>query len=604
MSKTKIESSLKGTFACLPKTTRGRPIVINGDPKGKNFLYTNGCHVIIRDIENPAICDVYSEHSKEAKIAKYAPSGFYIASGDISGKVRIWDTTQKEHMLKYEYEMLGGAIKDLVWSPDSKRIAICGEGRSDFSKVFMWDTGTSVGNLTNHHKSVNSIDFKQTRPFRIATGSEDFTVGYFEGPPFKAKNNMKGHTNFVQTVRFSPDGEILATGGSDGVVLLFNGSTSEPVGSLGEKAHKGGVYGISYSPDGRQILTVSGDKTAKIWDLESRSVVNEFVMGDQIDDMQVGCLWQNNHILTVSLSGYINYLDVNNPNKPLRIIKGHSKSIMALAASSDKSTIFTGSFDGHINYMDAESFVDDEMQGKGHSNQVSDMKIVDDTLVTIGMDDTIRFSSASEKKYGSAVTKLDSQPKSVDSCGSISIVASISHITVFDGEKKVSSTKINYEALSVAIHPKLTEVAVGGLSDHKLHIYDLSNGSLNERIKLEVQGGITDMKYSPDGEMLLCAMDDKCVKLFQLPNYPIMIDSTGHTSRVTSVAWPPNSQYFATASIDSHIFIWKAEATFPVKNTSFRAHPNSQINRVEWLDDHTLLSVAQDALIKKWNITY
>lgn len=50
-------------------------------------------------------------------------------SSDASGKVRIWDTTQKEHILKYEYQPISGVIKDIVWSPDSKRIAVCGEGR-------------------------------------------------------------------------------------------------------------------------------------------------------------------------------------------------------------------------------------------------------------------------------------------------------------------------------------------------------------------------------------------------------------------------------------------------------------------------------------------
>jgi len=41
---------IEGTFASLPRTERGKAIVIGGDPKGKNFLYTNGTSVIIRDI--------------------------------------------------------------------------------------------------------------------------------------------------------------------------------------------------------------------------------------------------------------------------------------------------------------------------------------------------------------------------------------------------------------------------------------------------------------------------------------------------------------------------------------------------------------------------
>lgn len=44
-------------------------------------------------------------------------------------------------------------------------------------------------------------------------------------------------------------------------------------------------------------------------------------MGSNVLDQQLGCLWQKDHLLSISLSGYINYLDKNNPSKPLRVIK-------------------------------------------------------------------------------------------------------------------------------------------------------------------------------------------------------------------------------------------------------------------------------------------
>lgn len=53
----------------------------------------------------------------------------YWIIADNSGKVRIWDTTQKEHVLKNEFQPLGGPIKDLAWSGDSQRIVVVGEGR-------------------------------------------------------------------------------------------------------------------------------------------------------------------------------------------------------------------------------------------------------------------------------------------------------------------------------------------------------------------------------------------------------------------------------------------------------------------------------------------
>ena len=156
---------------------------------------------------------------------------------DNSGKIRIWDTTQAEHILKYEYQPISGVIKDIVWSPDSKRIAVCGEGREKcvpvkrttfyivsifrFGHVFLWDSGSSVGDITGHSKPINSIDYRQVRPFRVATGGEDRIACWYEGPPFRYKNAFHDHQRFVNVVRFSPDGERLLTGGADGKVCHY-----------------------------------------------------------------------------------------------------------------------------------------------------------------------------------------------------------------------------------------------------------------------------------------------------------------------------------------------------------------------------------------------
>jgi WD40 repeat protein len=73
--------------------------------------------------------DIYTEHSTLTTVAKYSPTSFYIASGDQSGKIRIWDTTQSTHILKGEYPVIGGPIRDIAWDSESKRIAAVGEAR-------------------------------------------------------------------------------------------------------------------------------------------------------------------------------------------------------------------------------------------------------------------------------------------------------------------------------------------------------------------------------------------------------------------------------------------------------------------------------------------
>lgn len=79
----------------------------------------------------------------------------------------------------------------------------------------MFDTGSSAGEISGHSKVINNVSIRQKRPMRAATASDDFTVVFFHGPPFKQKMTIKDHSGFVQGVKFSPDGSNLATVGSD-----------------------------------------------------------------------------------------------------------------------------------------------------------------------------------------------------------------------------------------------------------------------------------------------------------------------------------------------------------------------------------------------------
>lgn len=62
--------------------------------------------------------------------------------------MRIWAWDNPEHQLKIEVFGLGGAIKDLAWGPESKRIVVCGAGTGMNARAFMWDTGSNLGEVS------------------------------------------------------------------------------------------------------------------------------------------------------------------------------------------------------------------------------------------------------------------------------------------------------------------------------------------------------------------------------------------------------------------------------------------------------------------------
>lgn len=597
--------SNKYIYATLPRTQRGQPIVLGGDPKGKNFLYTNGNSVIIRNIENPAISDIYTEHSCPVNVAKYSPSGFYIASGDQSGKVRIWDTVNKEHILKNEFHPIGGTIKDISWSPDNQRMVVVGEGRERFGHVFMSETGTSVGEISGQSKPINSCDFRPNRPFRIITGSEDNTIAVFEGPPFKFKMTKQDHSRFVQAVRYSPSGNLFASAGFDGKVFLYDGTSSDLVGEFGSPAHKGGVYGVGFSPDGKQLLTASGDKTCRLWDVETRQVVSEFVMGQTVEDQQVSCLWQGQYLLSVSLSGFINYLDVNNPAKPIRILKGHNKPITVLELSEDRSSIYTGSHDGNVTWWNAASGENERITGTGHGNQINGMRASGTKVYTCGIDDSLKQFDSESKMYTGLDLKLGSQPRGMDILREQDLVvsASVQEIIVSKNGRKESSVKINYEPSSVSVS-KAGDVAVGSTSDNIVHVYKLNGANLSPVTELQHLGPVTDCCYSPDDKYLVACDGNRKVILYSVPEYKLAHDKEWgfHNARVNSVAWSPDSLMVASGSLDTNIIIWFVEK--PAKHIIIKnAHPQSQITRLRWLDNETLVSVGQDCNTKLWSIT-
>eukprot|EP00965_Chrysotila_dentata_P119414 3947604-Pleurochrysis_carterae.AAC.1 len=126
-----------------------------------------------------------------------APSGCYVASGDSNGTIRVWACDTPEQILKLETPVFSGAVLDIAWSADNQRILAVGNGQQSFAKVFMWDSGNTVGEISGHTKKITTCSFKQTRPFRIATGGDDLAVNLYAGPPFKFQKAMKKHERFV-----------------------------------------------------------------------------------------------------------------------------------------------------------------------------------------------------------------------------------------------------------------------------------------------------------------------------------------------------------------------------------------------------------------------
>lgn len=599
--------SLKNLYAASPVTTRGKPLHLGSDPKNKkNFLYATGASVFMRDLKNPLIAEMYTEHQVPPTVARYAPSGFYIASGDNSGTIRIWDTTQKEHILKVEVKAIGGPIYDLQWSDDSKRVVAVGEGKEKMGTVFMWDTGSSVGEISGHSKAILSCDFKQTRPYRIATGSEDNQTNWYEGPPFKFKMSLKEQSKFVNCVRFSPDGNFLVTVSSDKTICLYDGKSGDLVRKFAENdGHKGGIYSVAWSPDSKKVVTASADKTCKLWNVDTGACEKTFTFSNELEDQQLGCLWQENDVISVALSGDIYYLDLNNPSKPHRIIRGHNKFINTLAYDKGNNRIITADFGGKILSWDPATGNTEVFTGNGHTNMINKIQVQGGKMVTVSKDDSLRITPLSSRAYGDA-TPFEGEPFDVavgKKDEKLQVVANVNSVVVLRDGKIVNKHPVKFQPSSIALSVDELLVAVGG-KDNIIHFFSLSGDKLNETKELKKhRGPITSLNFSPDGQRLVSCDTNRDIFVWNVKSGECEIaEWTFHTARVNSVQFAPDSVHIVSASLDSHLFVWDIQN--PKKRIHIKDAHRGGVDSAIWIDGNTIASVGQDCTMKTWTVTF
>lgn len=206
--------------------------VVDWSPNGTQIATGNTLgDVEIWNVDAGALVNTLHGHTQEIMVLQWSPNGSLLASGSPDGTIRIWDVVSGQAtqvMIFTPPDSLFRAILDIDWSPDSTFVV----GARETGSIVIWD---------------------------IRTGESQ---------------TLFSHDDMALTVAWSPSGNLIASGGADDKLFLWdtiNQSLSEfaPISS----EDLGSVDSIDWSADGNRIAVATRRGGIRIFDLSTDSLV-------------------------------------------------------------------------------------------------------------------------------------------------------------------------------------------------------------------------------------------------------------------------------------------------------------------------------------------
>lgn len=194
--------------------------------------------------------------------AMFSFKGDAVYVGLTDGNISLWNYPDLK-----DYKPLtkmGDAITVAVFSYDGRIIA----SASADKQLQIWNQLTESADVRGVTDIVNDIAFSPDNRL-YATADQGNLVNLFDSDQKAKYLTLKGHTDQVLALKFAPDGRTVLSAGADKFVKQWDVVSGKELASWA--AHKDWVKSLDVSPDGKLLATTSYDKTVKIWSLRERN---------------------------------------------------------------------------------------------------------------------------------------------------------------------------------------------------------------------------------------------------------------------------------------------------------------------------------------------
>lgn len=223
--------------------------------------------------------DESGEWRRVAVPSSKKPASQVVVAGNDQGILRSWNLQTRERSAEWA-DPEGRDVSWLGSSPDSSLLIAKLDGNLLAFQLPDLQLKDALPDVWCNAVAISPSGER----LAVANRGKD-TIDLWNLSTRQIEMTLTGHTSTVNTLAFSPDGLLLASGSNDRSVRLWDVRSGQMVAELRE--HRAPVQSVGFSPDGQRLLTSSGDCLTQIWSLPSgRHLLS---IGQSIDGLNPEC---------------------------------------------------------------------------------------------------------------------------------------------------------------------------------------------------------------------------------------------------------------------------------------------------------------------------